>query len=148
MEEWKDYSYGDCKYRVSNTGKIYSCKYNRLLTPKVKEKGYLQVHVGGRGGTYKQLHRIVAEVFIPNPNNLPQVNHIDEDKTNNNVSNLEWCDNKYNCNYGNKNIKMMKPIINLETGQCWCSISECAKWYGVRNNTIYWRINKGRYAYL
>ena len=62
----------------------------------------IQLYKDGRYHHYG-VHRLVALAFIPNPDNLPQVNHKDEDKTNNNVDNLEWCTAKYNSNYGTKN---------------------------------------------
>ena len=58
--------------------------------------------ITGKNGKGKSVHRLVAEAFIPNPCNLPQINHKDEDKTNNCVDNLEWCTNLYNTNYGEK----------------------------------------------
>ena len=62
-------------------------------------KGYLYVKLRGK---MIGVHRLVASSFIPNPHNLPQVNHKDEDKSNNNVTNLEWCSSKYNINYGTR----------------------------------------------
>ena len=65
-------------------------------------KGYLQVELRDDYGKrkIKKVHRLVAETFIPNPDNLPEVNHKDENKQNPSVSNLEWCTSKYNSNYG------------------------------------------------
>ena len=59
----------------------------------------INLHKDGKQKSYRT-HRLVAQAFIDNPNNLPEINHKDEDKTNNNVDNLEWCDSKYNHNYG------------------------------------------------
>lgn len=148
MEEYKLWVFKGLQYHVYSDGRVYSLSTNKFLTPKLTKKGYQQVHVGGRKGIYKQLHRIIAEVFIPNPKKLPQVNHKDEDKLNNRVSNLEWCDNFYNSNYGTRNIRLSKPIINISSGQIFLNLKECADWYGVVIGTVSYWIDKGRFRRL
>lgn len=77
------------------------------------------------------VHRLVAEAFIPNPDNLPEVNHLNEDKTKNCISNLEWCNRKYNINYGSRNEKQGrargKSVICIETGEEYYSAREAAR---------------------
>ena len=76
----------------------------KILTPKFDKYGYLKVGLTKEGKQkYKFVHRLVAETFIPNPNNYPIVNHIDGDKTNNHISNLEWCTQQYNVKHAYKN---------------------------------------------
>lgn len=79
-------------YSVSNKGDVYSHYTNRVLSPKLSNKGYLRVTLCKGKGNHKTIvvHRLVAEVFIPNQENKPTVNHINEDKTDNSVENLEW----------------------------------------------------------
>ena len=93
----KDY---EGHYMVDARGNVFSLKRNRVMTPCKSNNGYLQVHLtkDGKGKSFK-IHRLVAMAFIPNPCNLPQVNHKDEDKCNNHVDNLEWCTQSYNMNY-------------------------------------------------
>lgn len=82
-------------YEVSNTGLVRSLKHTpyRLISPYTTEKGYLKVGLSVHGKVCKyRVHRLVAEAFLPNIDKLPQINHIDGDKTNNNIDNLEWCD--------------------------------------------------------
>ncbi len=89
-EIYKDIKGYEGEYKVSNCGNVYSCKRNIILKPSTTKNGYLRVSLCQNGiKKYFSIHRLVAEAFIPNPNNLPQVNHIDENKKNNNASNLE-----------------------------------------------------------
>lgn len=98
-------------YLVSSWGRVKSLHhrptaYHKILKPYVDRDGYLVVGLRnhGKGKTVK-IHRLVAQAFIPNPKKYPQVNHKDENKTNNHVENLEWCTNQYNLNYGSRNQK-------------------------------------------
>lgn len=92
---------------VSDIGNVYSKITNTILKPEINVDGYYRVQLS-RNGSKKnfKIHRLVAIAFIENPNNLRCVNHIDENKLNNNVSNLEWCTSKYNANYGTRNARM------------------------------------------
>lgn len=110
QELWKDVVGCEGRYQVSNYGRIMSTvmthNYNPYyLKPHVKRKGYLAISMwqGNNRSKLVAVHRIVAKAWIPNPDNLPQVNHIDGDKANNNVSNLEWCTNIYNAHHAMKN---------------------------------------------
>ena len=104
MEEiWKHYLYN---YDISNFGRLRNNKTNHILKPNLVGRGYLGICVSlGSRNKYKmiKIHRAVAETFIPNPNNLPQVNHIDCNKLNNRADNLEWCDNQYNTQHAEDN---------------------------------------------
>lgn len=90
-------------YLIYNDGRVYSTKTNQFMSIGEDDRGYKQVsfYQNGKGHT-KKIHRLVAEAFIPNPNNLPQVNHIDENKSNNHYTNLEWCTKDYNIHYGTR----------------------------------------------
>ena len=102
-------------YEVSNLGRVKSLNYNKTGESKILKpapsKGYLTVVLSSQGvkRTYK-VHRLVATMFLPNPRHLPQVNHVDEVKTNNCADNLEWCNNKYNHDYGNRNKKVSDTL--------------------------------------
>lgn len=91
IEEYPD-------YEVSNLGRIRHG--DKVLKGHVNHHGYVMVKLGGKKGKDKPVHRLVAQAFIPNPNNLPQVNHKSEIKTENAFFNLEWCTNEYNSKYG------------------------------------------------
>lgn len=112
IKDWKD-------YQVSNLGNVKRLNYRKTgKEKKIKQQklkyGYLYITLNqnGKRKTFR-VHRLVAQAFIPNPNNLPQVNHKDEDKTNNVVENLEWCDARHNSNYGTRN----KRISEAHTGE-------------------------------
>ena len=112
MEEWRDIRGYEGKYQVSNLGRVKSLKdthgnyREKILKPRNSHE-YLSVVLckNSKSKTYT-IHRLVAMHFIENPNNYPEVNHKDENKQNNRVENLEWCDRKYNCNYGTYNKRL------------------------------------------
>ena len=137
MEEiWKDIFYVDKRtneiidyrglYQVSNFGRVKSLKNKKsknqykkeaMMTP-YKDDRYLRIGLVKNGKTKTfRVHRLVAEMFIPNLNNLSDINHIDEDRLNNHVSNLEWCTSSYNVNYGTRNKrvadKLSKKVIGI-----------------------------------
>ena len=110
MEVWKDIKGYEGLYQVSNLGRVKRILFKNRMTEKMKDKllkpfrgkkGYLQVTLCKNNKTKLfNIHRLVAEAFIPNPDNLPQINHKDENKENNRVENLGFCTIKYNHNYG------------------------------------------------
>lgn len=86
-------------YAITEDGKVISYKYKepRVLSTWYQKAGYENVGLSnGNGKTNKLVHRLVGEAFIPNPNNLPEIHHIDGNPKNNNMENLEWCDRKTN----------------------------------------------------
>ena len=112
IEEWKAIPGYEGLYEVSNKGNVRNVRRNTLLRLPKNNNGYIQVCLCKNGKRYKKyVHRLVAEVFIPNPYNLPQVNHINEDKTDNRVENLEMCNAKYNNTYGTRQDKVRDTAI-------------------------------------
>lgn len=132
-EVWKDVAEYEGFYKVSNKGNIYSVERRnsrgyrrggRMLKPSYDRGGYLIVALckNGKQKT-RTVHRLVAETFLPNPNGMSQVNHRDEDKDNNNVGNLEWCDSKHNNNHGTRSERSAQArskkvrAVNAKTGE-------------------------------
>ena len=98
-EIWKDIEGYEGRYKVSNKGRVYDNKLDKFIG--YESLGYMCVALCKDKKQKKcRVHRLVAQAFIPNPDNLPGINHKDENKTNNCVENLEWCTVKYNTNYG------------------------------------------------
>lgn len=116
-EIWKDVVGYNGVYQVSNLGRVKNTRLNKLV--KITRCGnYEQVGLflreKGRQITHL-VHRVVLTAFVDNPDNLPFVNYKDEDKYNNRVNNLEWCDGFYNNNYGTKNDRMLKTRVRKKT---------------------------------
>lgn len=118
MEIWKDINNFEGYYQISNKGNVRSLtrfdgireRKGQAIKPNLKPNGYLQVGLRKNGKRkWHSLHRLVAKHFIPNPENKSQVNHIDCNKQNNNVSNLEWATPKENLAHAHKNGLMNMP---------------------------------------
>lgn len=140
MEVWRKIE-GFEAYSVSNKGNVRDD--NTGLLVKLFGKDYTIVSLYDKMSSKKKallVHRLVAKAFIPNPDNRPCVNHKDEDKQNNNVSNLEWCTQSYNVNYGGgidrmiKNNPQSKPVLvdNIKFD----SIRLAADYIGISNITL------------
>lgn len=149
IEEWRPIQEYEGLYEVSDWGRVKSAK--KILKPHQNKKGYFLVGLYKNAKmTMKRIHRLVAENFIPNPQNLPQVNHKDEDKANNCVENLEWCSNEYNSNYGTRlyrihksnlnNPKLSKTVyqytLDGKLVAIWVSASEAARQLGYSQSCI------------
>lgn len=155
IEIWK-YIIDYPNYQVSNLGNVKNIKTNKILKPFSPVGEYLKVSLS-KNGKAKQffIHRLVATAFIPNPNNLPEVNHIKEfEKTNNKVENLEWCDHSYNQNYGTRNKRVSEKMSRIKCKKVdqydlegnyiktWNSIKEAEKEVG---STHISQCTKGRF---
>ena len=104
-EEWRDVKGYEGLYQVSNKGNARSLRFNKtkVLKQARATNGYLFVNLfKDKKAKPCRIHRLVAEAFIPNPYNLPCVNHKDETRDNNNLENLEWCSHSYNMSYGSR----------------------------------------------
>lgn len=135
-------------YAIDKYGNIWSYRKNMFLKPFLA-RGYHKVRLY-KDGSSKQflVHRLVAKAFIPNPHKLPQINHKDENKKNNFVDNLEWCDTKYNINYGshNRNVskKHCKKVYCVELNTTFESAKEAAEKLGIFKSNIA-KCCKGKY---
>lgn len=147
MEEWKDIKGYEGLYQVSSDGRVKSLEksYNVgyggikhqdefIMSPSIVGNGYLHVTLCKDGKKrYKRIHRLVAEAFIPNPENYPVINHKDENPKNNNVENLEWCTQGYNNTYGGRTKRMAESqskkvyqyTLDGELVKIWNSTREC-----------------------
>lgn len=150
MEIWKRWLHN---YEVSSDGRIRNVTNGRILKQRIRSNGYADITVtlGSRESrkTFK-VHRIVAQVFLPNPDNLPQINHKDGNKLNNSISNLEWCDQSHNIQEAfrtglmhghgivgskNSNAKLDDDkVIYIRSSNA--SNKELAKQFGVSPNSI------------
>lgn len=162
-EQWKPIPQYEGLYEVSDKGNVrsvaqYTCHHTVVPRPKPRmvragltHDGYARVTLSKYGEQrHATVHRLVALAFIPNPDNLPQVNHKDENPQNNSVDNLEWCTGKQNCNYGqhcqrikdrlNRKHHLAKPVAQLDRDgdviQIYKSVSEAARQMGVRSENI------------
>ena len=119
-------------YQITSCGKVWSYKNKKFLKPRKIRDGYLQVGLCKDGKReFYYIHRLVAEAYLPNPDNLPQVNHKDENKENNALQNLEWCTQKYNMNYGSRTQKSAKnrskPVYCEELNKTFDGASAAAR---------------------
>lgn len=156
-EVWKDIEGFEGLYQVSNLGRVKSLARKDIMGRPVKgvlmkqrktRNGYLLVTLRRNGKRDDRLtHRLVAMAFLINPDNLPQINHKNEEKTNNMVSNLEWCSSKYNANYGTRNERIAKhvekareqpiyAITSLGHRYYFCSIKKAAALLGLDGSDV------------
>lgn len=133
--------------KTINKGKIVQHRCEKILTPHFNSDGYLCININYKGINKKYfIHRLIAKAFIPNPNNYPCINHIDENKLNNSISNLEWCTYKYNINFGTamqrRVEKQSKSVIQYDLQG-----NKIAEYNSIKEASIATGINKNSIGY-
>lgn len=145
-EIWKDIQGYEGLYQVSNLGRVRGIKRNSILKPWTVRGGYLSVNLCKNNLVKKRVvHRLVAEAFIDNPENKPEINHISGNKLDNSISNLEWCTREENIQHSwdeglRENVReslktkgpRKKNVICITTGIIYNSISEAERQTGVK----------------
>lgn len=155
MEIWKKID-GFESYSVSNMGRVRNDVTVRVLSFWDNHNGYKMVTLTRNYEKHSfRVHRLVAKSFIPNPDNLPQVNHINEIKTDNRVDNLEWCTAQYNINYGDRTGRMI--VTKRETapnrkrcmvdGTVFDSIHSAERHFGFCKGSLNKRLSEGRHKF-
>ena len=149
-EEWRDVAGYEGLYQVSSEGRVKSLerkgrKSEHILKPGVRSKGYLFVVLcaGGKSRMFS-VHRLVCQAFHDNPENKLDVNHINENKTDNRACNLEWSTRKENCNHGTRNVRMAiaksRPIaqytLDGELVKTWPSTAKVERRAGFDHSAI------------
>ena len=140
QEVWKPIQGFEDRYAVSSKGRVMNLKTGRVLKNRIEPHGYAYVDLCNGNGSPKRItvHRLVATTFINNPNNLPQVNHIDEDKRNNDVTNLEWCTASQNNRHSNhqRSCKINQYTLDGELINTWESSHEIERELGFNQSHI------------
>ena len=150
-EKWISIDDYGGKYLVSDHGRVKHRNGNILKT-RVGNRGYETVSLFHNSKNFsKSVHRLVAQAFIPNPDNKPQVNHIDGDKLNNNVGNLEWATGKENMRHKIYVLKeqhtllgRITPVICVETGEKFISVRDASRKMNIDSTTISRCVSRSR----
>lgn len=148
-EEWKDIKGYEGLYQISSFGNARSLRFNRIkvLKPGHSQNYFTYEFSVNHISEVKTAHRLVAEAFIPNPNNYSCINHIDGNKQNNHVENLEWCTASENVKHAydtglaakhatRQNQPNQKGVLEVNTNTFYFSIRECARQLGIKRDTI------------
>ena len=149
MEEWKDIKGYEGVYQISSHRRVKSLNFrgttkSKILKQVTDKRGAKRITLYKVKRATYQVHRLVAMHFLENPNNLPDINHKDENPSNNNVNNLEWCDKTYNNNYGTRNTRIsnankdrcITPVICLTTNEIFKSVKEASNKYNIHQSHI------------
>lgn len=152
IEQWKNVTGFVGRYQVSNFGRVRSLdmfingrvRHGRILTNRNRPDGYQDVLLSYNGKQYRpKVHRLVAQAFVANPDGLEEINHKDEDKTNNAVENLEWCTRKYNNAYRGL-LSRRAPSVSIQVKALFNdkqkefpSVKRAAKYFGISPSGIY-----------